>query len=81
MAPKPFPFPIGVGVDLCEISRLERMLLRGDMAAVKSHLPLGRKVFSRLEWPTYKSKMQDFETEKSEKAAKKLATWIGGRYV
>ena len=46
MAPKPFPYPLGIGIDVCKVARIARVLrstgLRNQWA---------RRVFTRLEWP------------------------------
>ena len=44
MAPKPFPFPVGVGVDVCQKSRLHRLVISHQFGRWT------RRVFNRLEY-------------------------------
>ena len=53
MPPKPFPFGFSVGVDICRIDRIRSVLGNENHLYV---LRWGSKVFSRLEWPIFKTK-------------------------
>lgn len=46
MVPNPFPYPLGVGIDVCKVSRLARLL-----HAQRLCNRWARRVFTRLEWP------------------------------
>ena len=46
MAPRPFPFPLGVGVDVCRIDRIARILRHEHFRNRWAH-----RTFTRLEWP------------------------------
>lgn len=47
MPPKPFPYPIGVGSDICSTSRVAALV-----ADPRLFSRFGRKLFTRLEWPS-----------------------------
>ncbi|KAL8759295.1 MAG: hypothetical protein Q9184_003658 [Pyrenodesmia sp. 2 TL-2023] len=47
MGPKPFPYPIAVGVDICQFTRLHKILSYDSEKLTR----WARKVFARREWP------------------------------
>ena len=46
MVPKPFPFPLGIGIDVCKIPRIARLI-----SNPQARDRWAQKVFTRLEWP------------------------------
>ena len=76
MPPKPFPFKIGIGTDICEIERMGAIIQTGY------HTRWARKVLTYLEWPSFETKLQEFENP-GEKAVRQrcLSQWMAGRCV
>ena len=54
MVPKPFPYPLGIGVDVCKVSRVMRLIQNYRLCN-----RWARKVFTRLEWPALWDRMKE----------------------
>lgn len=91
MPPKPFPYPISIGVDLCLIPRMRRLIRQRDGRNI---IPLAKKIFHRdaelgvfqKRLDTYRCEAED-DIELSEKVSAafdrsldKFSRWMAGRF-
>lgn len=91
MPPKPFPYPISIGVDICLIPRMRRLIRQRDGHDI---IPLAKKIFHRdseldvfqKRLDTYKCEARD-EYLSSEKVSAafdqsldNFARWMAGRF-
>ncbi|MCJ1436702.1 hypothetical protein MMC27_006084 [Xylographa pallens] len=77
MPPKPFPSQFRVGTDICEIARFKNILrsTTGD-----SLQKWGSKIFNRLEWPLFLSKVEQYQLDRYGSRSATVAQWIAGRF-
>lgn len=72
MAPKPFPYPLGVGVDMCHIPRLYRILGQQGNYVTR----WARRVFTRLEWPHLSQKFVEASAQPPRSEILKAQLWL-----
>ncbi|KAL8940562.1 MAG: hypothetical protein Q9216_002750 [Gyalolechia sp. 2 TL-2023] len=72
MAPKPFPYPIGVGVDVCHIPRLYKVIGKPSVYVTR----WAKKIFTRLEWPHLWQKFYETNAQPSTSQTSEAQLWI-----
>ena len=78
---KPFPSPLKVGIDICYIPRIERILTKGDGQWIDA---FARRMFAPTEQKRYYHLYNEYKNvtasgNYAEKPLRELATWVAGR--
>ncbi|CAI6337529.1 unnamed protein product [Periconia digitata] len=77
MPPRPFPFPFRVGTDICNISRIRKIIAPTDL---RTTTRLERFLPKLLTWPERQYFWNRFGTEPSPKHADAIAQFLAGRW-
>ncbi|KAI9812423.1 MAG: hypothetical protein M1827_004654 [Pycnora praestabilis] len=77
MPPKPFPYPLGVGIDICHIPRIRRLITKDNGKYLDQ---FARRIFNSYEWEHFQVKLEDAKNASHKDYMDGIAQWLAGRF-